>query len=70
MRAASYEIMDDGVFYGEIGPCQGVWASGTTLEACREELGEVLEDWVMLRLQRGHLMPMIEGVDLAVSEVA
>lgn len=51
MRAASYEIMEDGVYYGAIPACPGTWATGLSLEACREELAEVLEDWVLLGIR-------------------
>ena len=50
-QQATYEILpDDGTFYGEIPSCQGIYANATTLEACREELQEVLEDWILLSL--------------------
>lgn len=50
MRKAHYEILpDDGSFYGEIEGFQGVYANASTLEACRDELEEVLEAWVTLR---------------------
>src|SRR3712207_2935017 len=45
MRRAKYEILeDDKSFYGWIPYCQGVWANAPTLEGCRDELQEVLED--------------------------
>ncbi len=43
MRRARYEILlDDGTFYGEIPGLDGVYGNAGTLEACREELEEVL----------------------------
>jgi len=53
MRRAKYQILpDDGSFYGEIPDFQGVYANAGTLESCREELQEVLEGWVLSRLQK------------------
>jgi predicted RNase H-like HicB family nuclease len=50
MHRARYEILlDDGTFYGEIPGFDGVYANADTLEACREELREVLEEWILLR---------------------
>ena len=47
LRQAKYEILsDDGSFYGEIDGFQGVWANAATLEDCRNELAEVLEEWI------------------------
>jgi predicted RNase H-like HicB family nuclease len=69
MRHAKYEILeDDGSFYGEIPPCQGVWANAETLEECREELQEVLEDWMLIRVRQGLALPVIDGIDLNVKE--
>ncbi len=47
MQAATYEILEDGSFYGEIPPCPGVWATAENLEACRDTLQEVLEEWLI-----------------------
>jgi hypothetical protein len=41
-----------------------LWAEGDTLEACREELQSTLEDWLLLGLQLGHKLPVIEGINL------
>lgn len=60
METAHYEIIDDPVpFYGEIPACQGVWATGKTLEECRKNLSEVLDGWLIVRLQRGLSIPPI-----------
>lgn len=68
MHKATYEILSDGTFYGEIPGFQGVYANAVTLESCREELQEVLEGWIILGLQMGHPLPVIEGVELTVKE--
>jgi len=71
MRKAHYELLPDGEgFFGKIEGLQGVWANAKTLEACREELREVLEEWIVLGLQMGHHIPEIDGVSLHVKEVA
>lgn len=66
MSKARYEILEDGTYYGEIPPCRGVWASGKTLEACRQELQEVLEEWLVLKMRDGDPLPTIEGIRLEV----
>jgi len=71
MRHAHYEIIEDALpFYGEIPACQGVWASGATLEQCREDLESALEDWLLFRLSRQLPVPVIDDIDLSVREVA
>ena len=53
MRHARYEMLsDDGSFYGEIPECNGVYANAKTLESCRDELEEVLEEWVLFRVYK------------------
>ena len=65
LRKAHYEMIEEEAsFYGHIPECPGVWAAGDTLEACREELQEVLEDWVSLGLRLGHPLPEIDGIRL------
>ena len=71
MKRAHYEILsDDASFYGEIPGLQGVYANAATLEECREELESVLEDWILLGLQLGHELPMVEGIDLNLKQAA
>ena len=71
MRQARYEILpDDGTFYGEIPGFDGVYANADTLEVCREELEEVLEEWILFRVSRSLPLPVVEGIELAIKEVA
>ncbi|MCL5269962.1 MAG: type II toxin-antitoxin system HicB family antitoxin [bacterium] len=68
---ARYEILpDNGSYYGEIPECNGVYANADTLEGCREELREVLEEWVLLRVHKNLSLPVINGIELRVKEVA
>ena len=71
MRHAKYEILsDDGAFYGEIPSFNGIYAHATTLEACRDELAEVLEEWLLFRISRNLPLPTIDGIQLQIKEVA
>ena len=71
MRQAKYEILsDDDTYYGEIPGFQGVYANAPTLEGCREELEEVLEEWILFRVSRGLSLPVVEGHELVIREVA
>ena len=64
LKLAKYEIMEDGAYFGEIPGFEGVWASASTLEECREELRETLEDWLVLGLRLGHELPVVANIDL------
>ena len=70
MHQAKYEILsDDGSFYGEIPGFDGVYANADTLEDCREELEEVLEEWILFRVAKNLKLPVIEGIELTIKEV-
>jgi len=66
MHEARYKMLEDGTFFGEIPSCPGVWANEKTLEVCRDVLREVLEEWLILKLRDGDLIPTIGGIDLNV----
>ena len=69
MKKAHYEMIhDEEPFYGEIQECQGVWATGKTLEECRENLLQTLEGWLVISLQRGLPIPSLDGISLSASE--
>lgn len=69
MHKARYEMLPDGSFYGEIVGFDGVYASADTLEACRDELEEILEGWILLRVSLHFPLPVVDGVELNVGEV-
>lgn len=70
LRHAKYEILpDDGSYYGDVPVCNGVYANAETLEGCREELREVLEEWILFRVHRNLPLPVVDGVELQVQEV-
>jgi predicted RNase H-like HicB family nuclease len=64
MRQTQYEILPDNEgYFGRIPELQGVWANANTLEACREELQEVLEEWITIGLTMGNPIPTIDGIE-------
>lgn len=47
-----------------------MWANADTLEACREELEEVLEEWILFRVSQNLSLPVVNGMKLKFQEVA
>ena len=45
---------------------RGVIATGATLEACRSDLTEVIEEWVLVRVARGLPVPALDGATIRV----
>jgi predicted RNase H-like HicB family nuclease len=70
MKRAQYEILEDKSYYGSIAGFDGVWANEATLEACRAELQEALEDWILLGVSLNHDLPVVDGIELKYSEVS
>jgi predicted RNase H-like HicB family nuclease len=71
MTKAHYEILqDDNSYYGEIPGFDGVFANASDLETCRNELKEVLEEWILLRVSRNLEIPEVEGLNLKIVDVA
>jgi predicted RNase H-like HicB family nuclease len=71
MRKANYELLsEDQSFYAEIPGFDGVYASHSTLEGCREELREVLEEWLLFRISRKLPLPIVDGLELTIRSVA
>lgn len=62
MKNAHYEIIEDEEqYYGEIPVLKGVWATGKSLEECRDNLSENLEGWILVRNSKGMDIPPING---------
>jgi len=67
LRMARYDKLEDGTFCGEVPRLRGVLASGGTLEACREQLAEVVEEWVLVRVAKGLAVPRLGKVGVRVT---
>jgi predicted RNase H-like HicB family nuclease len=60
LRRARYELIEDEEpYYGEIPDLKGVWATGETLEECRENLKEVVEGWILISLKKDLPVPIL-----------
>ena len=58
LNKAKYEMIDGGKkFYAEIKELRGVWATGKTLEECRNNLSNTIEGWLILRLKKNLAIP-------------
>ena len=69
IEKAVYKQLENGTWFAEIPGFPGVWANGKTVESCRKELWEVLEEWLILKLREGESIPKIRGVTLRIKEV-
>ena len=69
LEKAQYKVLEAGTWFAEIPGFEGVWANATTVEECRHEIMEVLEEWLVLKIRDRDSIPMIEGVGIQIKEV-
>jgi len=69
LQYAQYKKLDDETWFSEINGFEGVWGNGVTIEECRRDLLEALEEWLILKLQDRDPLPVIDGIEIKVSEV-
>ncbi|MDJ0901402.1 MAG: type II toxin-antitoxin system HicB family antitoxin [Xenococcus sp. MO_188.B8] len=70
LQKAQYKKLEDETWFAEIEGFEGVWGNGLTVEECRQDLLEVLEEWIILKLQDGDPLPVIDGMEIKVTAVA
>jgi predicted RNase H-like HicB family nuclease len=59
LHRASYSVVDGNVYCAMVAGLPGVIATGATLESCRDQLAEVVEEWVLVRVSRGLSIPRL-----------
>ena len=59
LRMARYDKLDGGTIYGEVPRLRGVMATASTLKRCREQLAEVIEEWVLIRVAKRLPIPRL-----------
>jgi predicted RNase H-like HicB family nuclease len=67
LKRAEYIPLEDGTYAAHVNGLQGVIATGPTIEECREDLIEVIEEWVTIRLESGLDIPALDGHTIGVS---
>jgi predicted RNase H-like HicB family nuclease len=70
LRRAQYRQVDGGTFCATVSGLRGVIATGPSLEACRDQLAEVVEEWVLVRVARGLRVPALDGVTVEVKKAS
>ena len=69
LRRACYEIIEDEEsYYGEIKELKGVWATGKSLEECRESLKAVIEGWIIISIKKDLPIPKLGIIEIKMNE--
>lgn len=61
---ADYKVLDNGEWFVSIPGFDGVWANGESVEETRNELIEVLEEWLLLKLKDNDLIPFFDSLEI------
>jgi len=67
---ARYRQLEDGLFCATVPGLRGVIATAERLEACRTQLAEVIEEWVLVHVARGLSIPPIGGRRIVVRKAS
>jgi predicted RNase H-like HicB family nuclease len=70
LEKAAYKKLEDDTWFAEIQEFDGVWANAETVEACRNELTEVLEEWIVLKISDHDPLPVVNGLEMKIPEKA
>ncbi len=68
LKRAKYETLDNGSYMATVECLPGAIATGKTIEECRGDLIEVIEEWVTIRLQKGLDIPFVDGLGIGISQ--
>lgn len=69
LEDAEYKRLANRTWFAEIPGFKGVWANGKTVEKCRKELVEVLEEWLILKLRDADPIPLVKGYEISIKKV-
>ena len=57
LKKAKFKVLKDGSYFASIPGLSGVWANAKNKQACKDELQEVLEEWVLLKVRDREAIP-------------
>ena len=57
LKKAKFKILEDGSYFASIPGITGVWANANNKQTCKNELKEVLEEWVLLKVRDRETIP-------------
>ncbi|RPI07390.1 MAG: type II toxin-antitoxin system HicB family antitoxin [Zetaproteobacteria bacterium] len=70
LHRASYLVLGSNVYCATVAGLPGVIATGATLETCRDQLAEIVEEWLLLRVSRGLSIPRLGTARVEVRRVS
>ncbi len=66
LERAAYEPIEHGSYCATVRGLRGVLATGPSVEECRQNLAEVVEEWLLVRVAKHLPIPTLGGVTIRV----
>jgi predicted RNase H-like HicB family nuclease len=66
LARAVYEPIEKGAFGATVRGLRGVLATGFSVEQCRQNLAEVVEEWLLVRVAQHLPIPRLGGVTVRI----
>ena len=66
LARARFATLEDGSVCATVPGLKGVLALGDDRRGCKEQLAEVVEEWVLVRVSQGLSIPKLDGVGVQV----
>ena len=70
LHRAKYQLVDGNVYCATVPGLAGVISTGPTLESCRDQLAEVIEEWLLVRVARRLPIPRLGTVGVQVKKAS
>ncbi len=64
LKYAVFEPIEDGELFCSVPQFRGAWAKASTHQECLVKLASVLEEFILMDLKDGLLLPEVEGINL------
>ena len=66
LARARFAKLEDGSVCATVPGLKGVLAIGDDRRACKEQLAEIVEEWVLVRVSQGLSVPKLDGIGVQV----
>ena len=70
LHRAKYRLVDGNTYCATVTGLPGVIAAGRTLESCRDQLAEVVEEWLLVRVAHGLPIPRLGTAEVQVKKAS
>ncbi len=67
-KAEYKKVEEDNAWFASVPGFEGAWGHGSTIEECRKDLMEVVEEWLLIKIQNHEDLPRVKGIELNIKQ--